>query len=37
MAIKRRIIIGYQDTMGVPQAISPEADRAVIMGTGGLY
>jgi penicillin-binding protein 1A len=30
-------IIGYQDVMGVPAAISPEADRAVATGTGGLY
>jgi penicillin-binding protein 1A len=30
-------IIGYQDSMGVPQTISPEADRAVATGTGGLY
>ena len=30
-------IIGYQDQMGVPQSISPEADRAVARGTGGLY
>ncbi|MDQ3558724.1 MAG: penicillin-binding protein 1A, partial [Pseudomonadota bacterium] len=30
-------IIGYQDQMGVPQTISPEADRAVATGTGGLY
>jgi hypothetical protein len=27
-------IIGYQDQMGVPQTISPEADRAVATGTG---
>ncbi len=30
-------IIGYQDTMGQPVAVSPEADRAVATGTGGLY
>jgi len=30
-------IIGYQDSMGVPQSVSPEADRAVATGTGGLY
>jgi penicillin-binding protein 1A len=30
-------IIGYQDSMGVPMTISPEADRAVSAGTGGLY
>jgi penicillin-binding protein 1A len=30
-------IIGYQDTMGIPQQVSPEADRAVSSGTGGLY
>jgi penicillin-binding protein 1A len=30
-------IIGYQDSMGIPQTISPEADRAVARGTGGLY
>ena len=30
-------IIGYQDSMGIPQTISPEADRAVATGTGGLY
>ena len=30
-------IIGYQDTMGIPEAVSPEADRAVATGTGGLY
>jgi penicillin-binding protein 1A len=30
-------IIGYQDTMGIPQSVSPEADRAVATGTGGLY
>ena len=31
-------IIGYQDSMGVPhRRVSPEADRAVATGTGGLY
>jgi penicillin-binding protein 1A len=30
-------IIGYQDTMGIPETISPEADQAVSTGTGGLY
>jgi penicillin-binding protein 1A len=30
-------IIGYQDSMGIPTEISPEADRAVATGTGGLY
>ncbi len=30
-------IIGYQDTMGIPETVSPEADRAVATGTGGLY
>jgi penicillin-binding protein 1A len=30
-------IIGYQDTMGIPTEVSPEADRAIITGTGGLY
>jgi penicillin-binding protein 1A len=30
-------VIGYQDTMGVPVSVSPEADRAVATGTGGLY
>jgi penicillin-binding protein 1A len=30
-------IIGYQDTMGIPESVSPEADRAVATGTGGLY
>src|SRR5918997_855657 len=30
-------IIGYQDTMGQPVAVSPEADRALATGTGGLY
>jgi penicillin-binding protein 1A len=30
-------IIGYQDSMGLPLSVSPEADRAVVTGTGGLY
>ena len=30
-------VIGYQDQMGTPQTISPEADRAIATGTGGLY
>jgi penicillin-binding protein 1A len=30
-------VIGYQDSMGVPVPVSPEADRAVASGTGGLY
>ena len=30
-------IIGYQDSMGIPESVSPEADRAVATGTGGLY
>jgi penicillin-binding protein 1A len=30
-------IIGYQDSMGIPETISPEADQAVSSGTGGLY
>jgi penicillin-binding protein 1A len=30
-------IIGYQEYMGQPLAVSPEADRAVARGTGGLY
>jgi penicillin-binding protein 1A len=30
-------VIGYQDAMGVPVTVSPEADRAVVTGTGGLY
>jgi penicillin-binding protein 1A len=30
-------IIGYQDSIGVPVNVSPEADRAVAAGTGGLY
>jgi penicillin-binding protein 1A len=30
-------IIGYQDSMGIPESVSPDADRAVSSGTGGLY
>jgi penicillin-binding protein 1A len=30
-------IIGYTDTMGRPLTVAPEADRAIISGTGGLY
>jgi penicillin-binding protein 1A len=30
-------IIGFQDAMGQPLTVSPEADRAVASGTGGLY
>jgi len=30
-------VIGYQDQMGRPLTVSPEADRAVSAGTGGLY
>lgn len=30
-------IIGFQDEMGVPMAVSPEAGQAVLSGTGGLY
>jgi penicillin-binding protein 1A len=30
-------VIGYQDSMGQPLTVSPDADRAVITGTGGLY
>ncbi len=30
-------IIGYQDSMGRPLTVSPEADKAVATGTGGLY
>ena len=30
-------IIGYTDQMGRPLTVEPEADRAVISGTGGLY
>ena len=37
MSISTYSIIGYQDSMGVPQTISPEADAAVATGTGGLY
>ncbi len=30
-------IIGFQDDIGVPRNVSPEAGRAVMSGTGGLY
>jgi penicillin-binding protein 1A len=30
-------IIGYTDDLGRPLTVAPEADRAVILGTGGLY
>src|SRR5690606_14326448 len=30
-------IIGFQDEIGVPRNVSPEAGRAVMSGTGGLY
>ncbi|WP_436641203.1 penicillin-binding protein 1A [Microbaculum sp. FT89] len=30
-------VIGYQDQFGKPLTVSPEADRAVRSGTGGLY
>lgn len=30
-------VIGYQDQFGQPTAVTPEADRAVRTGTGGLY
>jgi penicillin-binding protein 1A len=30
-------IIGYTDAMGRPLTVAPEADRAVLLGTGGLY
>ena len=30
-------IIGYQDEMGQPREVTPEADRAIMTGTGGLY
>ncbi len=30
-------VIGFQDTMGVPTAVSPAAQQAVTVGTGGLY
>ena len=30
-------IIGYVDDLGRPLTVAPEADRAVILGTGGLY
>ncbi|MFN7165937.1 MAG: penicillin-binding protein 1A [Pannonibacter sp.] len=30
-------VIGFQDEMGVPRTVSPEAGEAVLTGTGGLY
>jgi len=30
-------IIGYTDAMGRPLTVAPDADRAVVSGTGGLY
>ena len=30
-------IIGYQDQFGQPLTVTPEADRAIVSGTGGLY
>jgi penicillin-binding protein 1A len=30
-------IIGYTDDLGRPLTVAPEADRAVVLGTGGLY
>ncbi|MTI46018.1 penicillin-binding protein 1A [Roseibium hamelinense] len=30
-------VIGFQDEMGVPRTVSPEAGQAVLSGTGGLY
>jgi penicillin-binding protein 1A len=30
-------VIGFQDDMGVPRTVSPEAGQAVLSGTGGLY
>lgn len=30
-------VIGFQDDMGVPAYVSPEAGQAVLQGTGGLY
>jgi len=30
-------VIGFQDEMGIPRTVSPEAGRAVLSGTGGLY
>ena len=30
-------IIGFQDEMGIPRTVTPEADRAIMQGTGGLY
>lgn len=30
-------VIGFQDEMGIPRTVSPEAGQAVLSGTGGLY
>ena len=30
-------VIGFQDEMGIPRTVSPEAGEAVLTGTGGLY
>ena len=30
-------IIGFQDDIGIPRTVSPEAGNAVMIGTGGLY
>jgi penicillin-binding protein 1A len=30
-------VIGFQDEMGIPRTVSPEAGAAVLTGTGGLY
>ncbi|MBA5776479.1 penicillin-binding protein 1A [Stappia sp. F7233] len=30
-------IIGFQDEIGIPRSVSPDAGRAVLSGTGGLY
>ncbi|WP_417689567.1 penicillin-binding protein 1A [Roseibium sp.] len=30
-------VIGFQDEMGIPREVSPEAGQAVLSGTGGLY
>jgi len=30
-------VIGFQDDMGIPRTVSPEAGQAVLSGTGGLY
>ena len=29
--------VGYTDDLGRPLTVAPEADRAVVLGTGGLY